>query len=229
MPRGSPADDNRFVPSGDLTQRIELRCSRVGAYCEAEAARKCSDYIGLLTKWNKQINLTSIALDPIRDDGLDRLITEPLLASRLITEQDSLLIDVGSGGGSPAIPMKIAAPWIRLLMVETKTRKSAFLREAIRALELDNAEVANCHLNELLTRVDVHEQADVASIRAVRADGDLWSTIAGLVRPGGRAFWFSSPSAPGVGSVVGHDFVVDSRQALPLLSTPVLLVLKRVH
>ena len=46
------------------------------------------------------------------------------------------VIDIGSGGGSPAIPLKLAAPRIKLWMVESKTRKSAFLREAIRQLDL---------------------------------------------------------------------------------------------
>ena len=47
-------------------------------------------------------------------------------------------MDVGSGGGSPAIPLKLAAPAVALTMVEVKARKSAFLREAIRQLELDS-------------------------------------------------------------------------------------------
>ena len=47
------------------------------------------------------------------------------------------LMDIGSGGGSPAIPLKLALPHLHLTMVEAKVRKSAFLREASRQLELD--------------------------------------------------------------------------------------------
>ena len=49
------------------------------------------------------------------------------------------MIDIGSGGGSPAIPLALAVPGLRLLMVESKTRKSVFLREAVRALGPDEA------------------------------------------------------------------------------------------
>ena len=47
------------------------------------------------------------------------------------------MMDVGSGGGSPAIPLKLAVPRLSLTMVEAKARKSAFLREAIRHLGLE--------------------------------------------------------------------------------------------
>ena len=46
------------------------------------------------------------------------------------------MLDIGSGGGSPAIPLVLTLSRLRLVMVESKTRKSVFLREAIRALEL---------------------------------------------------------------------------------------------
>ena len=54
---------------------------------------------------------------------------------------DALWFDIGSGGGSPAIPLKLARPTLPLPMVESKTRKAVFLREAVRALGLARREV----------------------------------------------------------------------------------------
>ena len=68
------------------------------------------------------------------DETFDRLLIEPLIASRYLPSTDCSVIDVGSGGGSPAIPLKLAMPGISLRMVESKTRKAAFLREAVRRL-----------------------------------------------------------------------------------------------
>ncbi len=66
-------------------------------------------------------------------------------------------MDVGSGGGSPAIPLKLAVPRLRLTMVEAKARKSAFLREAVRHLGLEQRSVETARYEELLARPDLHE------------------------------------------------------------------------
>ena len=91
-------------------------------------------YYELLGRWNRKINLTSLenSTKPI-----DRLLLEPLVASRYFSPSANRLMDVGSGGGSPAIPFKLAVPRLRLTMVEAKARKSAFLREAVRHLSSD--------------------------------------------------------------------------------------------
>ena len=84
-------------------------------------------YFQLLTQWNAKINLTALPLDPPTDETFDRLLVEPLAASKQIpTHTPSVWFDLGSGGGSPAIPLKIARPALRLTMIESKERKSAF-------------------------------------------------------------------------------------------------------
>ena len=98
-------------------------------------------------------------------------------------------MDVGSGGGSPAIPLALAIPGIDLLLVESKTRKSVFLREAIRALELE-AGVATGRFEELLARPDLHEAHDLLTIRAVRVEPRVLMSLQAFVRPGGHVMLF---------------------------------------
>ena len=105
------------------------------------------------------------------------------------------MLDVGSGGGSPAIPMALATPSIRLLMVESKTRKSVFLREAIRTLELQGAEVAASRYEELLSRPELHETNDLVTIRAVRVEPRLLSNLQAFIKPGGFLFLFRGATA----------------------------------
>jgi 16S rRNA (guanine527-N7)-methyltransferase len=101
------------------------------------------------------------------------------------------MVDIGSGGGSPAIPMALAVPGLRLLMVESKTRKSVFLKEATRVLRME-ADVINSRFEALLVRPDLHEAYDLLTIRAVRVNRELLMSLQTFVRPGGSLFLFRS-------------------------------------
>jgi 16S rRNA (guanine527-N7)-methyltransferase len=149
-------------------------------------------YLELLARWNQRINLTALTLEPPSDEAIDRLIVEPLAAARQIFAQDRLLIDIGSGGGSPGIPLKLAVPALQTVLVEVKVRKSAFLREAVRHLGLQAVEVVNGRFEELLGRRELLEAADLVSLRAVRPDRKLWNGVQAFLKPGGRVLWFGS-------------------------------------
>jgi 16S rRNA (guanine527-N7)-methyltransferase len=151
-----------------------------------DLSTKLACYLSLLASWNRKINLT--ALDD-RDAAVDRLVLEPVLAARHVAGARALM-DVGSGGGSPAIPMKLVLPRCRLCMVESKIRKSAFLREAARQLELEDTRVESRRFEELLTQPDFHEAFDVVSIRAVRVEAETLRSLQAFVRPGGQILLF---------------------------------------
>jgi 16S rRNA (guanine527-N7)-methyltransferase len=182
--------------SGDLRTHIAQRASQVGLSIEPVVVDKLAAYVELLTRWNKTVNLTALALDPPTDDAIDRLLIEPLVAAARIEARDRLAVDVGSGGGSPAIPMKIAAPGLRMILVESRFKKAAFLREVVRHLELTGVDVENRRLEELATRVDLQGQADIVTLRAVTPTVELWGSIEKLLQPGGRVFWFGGRPEP---------------------------------
>lgn len=182
----------------DFPTRLSRRAARSGLFLNPELVEKLETFYSLLWRWNAKINLTSLTDS---DEAIDRLILEPLLASRYVSLTASRLMDVGSGGGSPAIPMQLATPRLGLTMVEVKARKSAFLREAIRQLELENAQVETTRAEELLTRAELHEAFDLLSVRAVRVETRVLHTLQAFVRGGGEVFLFrgaSGPSAPAV-------------------------------
>ena len=111
------------------------RAERVGVATAAEVRDRLEGYFHLLARWNVRINLTALPLDPPTPEAIDRLLIEPLVAATW-AETPLIWYDVGSGGGSPAIPFKIVHSRAKLTMVESRTRKAAFLREAVRTLEL---------------------------------------------------------------------------------------------
>lgn len=184
----------------EFQQRLKNRARRVGLALAPEVSEKLEDYYALLTRWNAKMNLTALALDGAPDSTLDRLIIEPLIAARYLPAGMLTVVDIGSGGGSPAIPMKLAVSDVSLIMVESKGRKAAFLREAVRTLQLGHAVVETARFEELLPRADLHEAAHVLTLRAVRVEARVLMTLQAFVRPGGAIFLFRGPSGPDVPS-----------------------------
>jgi 16S rRNA (guanine527-N7)-methyltransferase len=111
-------------------------------------------------------------------------------------------MDVGSGGGSPAIPLKLASPQLHLRMVESKTRKAVFLREAVRELNLSSVEVETSRFEELLARPELHEGFDLVTVRAVRVEPRTLVTLQAFLRPGGQLFLFRGPGGADVADSV---------------------------
>lgn len=214
-----------IVSSRDLGVRVGRRFQRQGVTSTGAKIEQLVAYLWLLAKWNAKINLTALPVDPPTDQAIDRLLVEPFLAARHVSKSDRLVIDLGSGGGSPGIPLKIAVPSLRLVMVEAKVRKSAFLREVVRQLSLEGAEVVNARFEELLTRVDLHESANLVTVRAVRADQRLWGTAQAFLRPGGRIFWFTS--ADGSRAAVLPPLSIESTEPLVPATASHLTILRK--
>jgi 16S rRNA (guanine527-N7)-methyltransferase len=183
------------VANREFRERLKRRSKAADVSISADLAEKLEIYYQLLTKWNAKINLTAFRLTPEgQDDAIDRLLIEPVVAARYIPENARTLLDAGSGGGSPALPLKLAGNNLALRMVEVKTRKAVFLREAVRALGLKDVEVETSRFEELLPRAELHEALDLVSIRAVRIETRTLNTLQAFLRPGGKILLFRGAS-----------------------------------
>lgn len=103
----------------------------------SEAAQdKLLSYVALLEKWNKTYNLTAIR-EP------EKMLSHHLLDSLAVLPHlpAGPLVDVGSGGGLPGIPLAIADPGRRVTLNDANQKKSAFLQQAVIELKLSNADV----------------------------------------------------------------------------------------
>ncbi len=176
--------------SREFQDRLTRRARRAGLTLPSELAAQLEVYYRLLATWNTKVNLTGLALSDVSPDAVDRLLIEPIVAAKYVPGSTARMLDVGSGGGSPAIPLALAVPRVRLLMVESKTRKSVFLREAVRALSLKDAEVVTARFEELLARPDLHEAHDLVTVRAVRVESRVLLTLQAFAKPGGFLFLF---------------------------------------
>ena len=167
-------------------------------------------YLGLLARWNATVNLTALPLSGFPQASLDRLVGESLTCASLLGDESRLpaeWFDLGSGGGSPAIPLKIVRPTIPLTMVEARSRKTAFLREAIRSLSLEHARVLNTRVQDLEGTV-TGGRVDLISFRGLRLDADLAKCLRYLAIPGARVALFGDVPW----GLIRGDFEADRHQ-----------------
>jgi len=173
-----------------LAQRIVERIGAANTLVALAQAQSLADYLSLLARWNRRMNLTALPTDPPSDAAIDRLVVEPVIGAALVSQEDRTLIDVGSGAGSPAIPLKIMCPWLRVEMIEVRARKAAFLRAAVRELLLAGCRVEARTFGET-TETERHRS--VLSVRAVRIDAGLIGSISESLAPESRFIHFGAP------------------------------------
>jgi 16S rRNA (guanine527-N7)-methyltransferase len=94
---------------------------------------RLSTYLDLLLKWNARTNLTAIR-DP--EEIVRRHFGESLFAACHLASGTQTLLDFGSGAGFPGLPISLLRPEISVTLAESQNKKSAFLREAVRTLNL---------------------------------------------------------------------------------------------
>src|SRR6202521_2313627 len=121
-------------------------------------------YIDLLLRWNARINLTAIRHP---EEIVTRHFGESFFLARHLfpksgTDHRPLttdhrppqVLDIGSGAGFPALPLKLWAPHIHLTLIESNNKKATFLREVARALTLTNINVITARAEVLAARSD---------------------------------------------------------------------------
>jgi hypothetical protein len=146
---------------------------RYGVSAGTSAARQLAGYRELLRKWNARVSLTGSTEWP----ALAPLFEEALWAARVVRGVEGLHVDIGSGGGFPAIPMKILAPEVGLTLVESRERKAIFLERVIGELGLAGAIVKCCRLDTVLSGYPEGEGPGLVSWKALRLARADWSRL----------------------------------------------------
>ena len=205
------------MTSLEFRDRLARRARRANAPLTIAMLDPLEAYYRLLAHWNQTINLTALPLDPPTDETFDRLLVEPLAAAPHLTasisgvrhpsgpkgREAAAWFDLGSGGGSPAIPLLIARPAVHLTMIESKSRKAAFLREAVRELGFaGSAVVVDERFEDVVSQPERRQTAELVTVRAVRADAELFRIAAELLMPDGKLHLFRpahdpTPDPPG--------------------------------
>ena len=184
------------MSAAEFRHRLIDRAAAAGIPLTAATAQRLEEYFSLLARWNARINLTSLPLAGTAREAVDRLFIEPLVVARHLEDIPLRWLDLGSGGGSPAIPIKIYRPRLRLTMVESRLRKTSFLREAVRALALVDAAVENLRFEELAACEELDGGVDLITARGVRVGAQLLSACRALLTERGRLVIFGHTALP---------------------------------
>ena len=128
----------------------------------ADATEKLLRLLDELLRWNRTHNLTAIN-DPV--EGIEKHLVDSLTPLPLLTGNERLL-DLGSGGGFPGLPLKIARPGLSILSVDSVAKKINFQRHAARLLGLRGFEPLHARVESLPERPGYADGFDVVVSRA---------------------------------------------------------------
>jgi 16S rRNA (guanine527-N7)-methyltransferase len=144
-----------------------------------------------LLAWNEKINL----IGPEAKANIDDHIAEALAAAEMLEPQREVL-DFGSGGGLPSVPMAIASPAARFHLVESDMKKWAFLKHVVRECRL-NSVVYGDRLDRVLTRLPIDLRFSLVTSRAVGKPEGWLPSLLPFLEPDGRAALFvGGPNVP---------------------------------
>ena len=152
-----------------------------------ERRKQMEIFAEAMLRWNKKINVT--AAKNIAD-VLDHCV-DGIVASRLIPRDAKMLVDVGSGGGLPLVPMAIMRPDVAMVGVEPIAKKWAFILSCSRDLGLANLEAKQARVEEL----GAVGTFDVATSKATFEMARWLDVGLSLVKPNGAVLGFGSAAA----------------------------------
>jgi 16S rRNA (guanine527-N7)-methyltransferase len=158
----------------------------LGLAIEEVQADQFLRYLTHLIEWNKVINLTAI-IDP--DEIIIKHFIDSLAA--LVTtdfSNNSLLLDVGSGGGFPGIPIKIMKSDVRMVLVEPVQKKCSFLNSVIGLLKLQDVSTFNGTI-EQYAKWPLRQPVDTVVIRALKYR-EIQMHIPALLTPEGKVIFY---------------------------------------
>ena len=166
------------LPSEIREDFERLKRKRVLSCSFEDVWPKLEIYLYLLGRWSRRVNLVSRQeLSVVATKHLRQALTMvPVVAS--IPRR--LVMDLGSGAGFPAIPLKIALPDSYFILVESRRKRAHFLKEVVRSVGLDRIEVLNDQI-ENLSPVG----ADLVTARAVASPDKLLDLVQRHLSPHG--------------------------------------------
>ncbi len=160
-------------------------------------------FIEELLRWNKKINLTSIR-------ELDEAIEKHLLDSLVLLDHigsATTMLDIGSGGGLPSIPLAIATPALQVSSVDSVGKKINFQKHIKRLLQLNNLSPLHMRIEDLDIEGDKEKTFDLVVSRAFSSISTFLACATPRVRAGGRLIAMKGPE--GESEVMAAKQVID--------------------
>lgn len=164
---------------------LALGAAALGIHLDQAQLGQFARYHHALAEWHNRANLTSVTgWEQVRTTHFLDSLTVALALPPVVLQGGSVL-DVGSGGGFPGLPLKIAFPSIRMGLLEANGKKASFLQELIEVLRLDAVTVHHGRAEDLARDPALRETFDAVLARALARMPVLAELTLPFLRPGG--------------------------------------------
>jgi 16S rRNA (guanine527-N7)-methyltransferase len=198
------------VTAASEPEAIIAQAALIDVVIDTHQAEQLGRFAALLEKWNRHFNLLS------RKD-IDRLWSRHILDSLSITSllTGDRILDFGSGGGFPGLPLAVVNPQREFVLLDRHQRKCRFLDQVIGALELSNTRVICADVKELAGEQDT--SFDCVTSRAVAPAEQVWQRVRSLLQPQGRLIVMA---ATGKAELTAPDGARCEQRHIPGLEQP---------
>lgn len=187
--------------------RFERELDALGISLNDVQKEQFDRYYELLIEWNKVMNLTGIT---DYDEVNLKHFTDSLTIVRSITlEKISTLIDVGTGAGFPGIPIKIAFPHIKVVLLDSLNKRIKFLNEIAAQLELADVTALHGRAEDYAKKEEYREKFDLCVSRAVANLSTLSEYCLPFVKQGGYFVSYKSADS--------DEEILNSKKAFEIL------------
>lgn len=180
---------------------------RLGMEVEPVTLEKLAEYLAALLKANERFNLTAIR-EP--EAAWRRHIIDSLTILACMEElpENARVIDIGSGGGLPGMPLAIARPDLKIFLLESTGKKALFLQECAAELGLSNVTVIHARAEHTGQDMNHRQQYDVAICRAIGQMAELLEYAMPLLKVGGKLLAMKGPKAEQELEVAGDALTI---------------------
>ncbi|MEG1500048.1 MAG: 16S rRNA (guanine(527)-N(7))-methyltransferase RsmG [Clostridia bacterium] len=188
-----------------MKEKLEKILKKYEINCNEEILNNFLLYYKLILEWNEKINLTNIVEE---DETIFKHFLDCVLPYREFKE-NAKIVDVGSGAGFPAIPLKIVRPDLEIVMIDSLNKRINFLNDVILKLNLKKISAIHGRCDDMAKDFVFREKFDFATARAVARLNTLSEYLLPFVKVGGEMIAYKASLA--------EEELVEAKTALKTL------------
>lgn len=176
-----------------MSDRFDSELDKIGITLSQAQREQFDKYYGMLTEWNKVMNLTAIV---DHDEVNIKHFTDSITIVRIKNmDKVASLIDVGTGAGFPGIPLKIVFPHIHVVLLDSLNKRVKFLNAVIDELGLEGISAFHGRAEDFAKKAEFREMFDICVSRAVANLSTLSEYCMPFVKLGGSFISYKSGEA----------------------------------
>jgi 16S rRNA (guanine527-N7)-methyltransferase len=173
-----------------MLEILESELRNAGLNLNSAKQQQLATYAGEIEHWSRAVNLSALRGSVL----VRRLIVEPIgIGTQL--EMSGVLADVGSGNGSPGIPLSVACDFRKAHLIEPRLKRASFLRNVVAKLGLNDVVVHRSRIEDL---TDGTLNCDWISLQAIDPKIDILKALGRISSSTTRVVWITSRTLPPV-------------------------------